>query len=77
MPINVYNVREGRNNTSLASGNVYERGITNVVEINMRNLARWLDGVFDNNLLLGPSATAGNIAAPDVTISSQVAAATT
>jgi hypothetical protein len=65
VPINVYNVREGRINTSLASGNVYERGITNVIEINMRNLARWLDGVFDNNLLLGTSATASNIGAPD------------
>lgn len=65
VPINVYNVREGRINTGLASGNVYERGITNVIEINMRNLARWLDGVFDNNLLLGTSATAANIAAPD------------
>jgi hypothetical protein len=65
VPINVYNIREGRINTSLASGNVYERGITNVIEINMHNLARWLDGVFDNNLLLGTSATAGNIAAPD------------
>ena len=30
---------------------VYERGITNVVEINMKNLARWMDGVYDNNLL--------------------------
>src|SRR5436190_4490377 len=65
VPINVYNIREGRINTSLASGNVYERGITNVIEINMHNLARWLDGVFDNNLLLGTSASAGNIAAPD------------
>ncbi|HYW74351.1 MAG TPA: hypothetical protein VE961_25235 [Pyrinomonadaceae bacterium] len=65
VPINVYNVREGRINTSLASGNVYERGITNIVEINMRNLARWLDGVFDNNLLLGTSAVSSNIAAPD------------
>jgi hypothetical protein len=65
VPINVYNIREGRINTSLASGNVYERGITNVIEINMHNLARWLDGVFDQNLLLGTSATASNIAAPD------------
>ena len=65
VPINVYNVREGRLNTSLGSGNVYERGITNVIEINMHNLARWLDGVFDNNLLLGTTATSANIAAPD------------
>jgi hypothetical protein len=65
VPINVYNVREGRINTSLSSSDVYERGITNVVEINMRNLARWLDGVFDNNLLLGTTAVSSNIAAPD------------
>lgn len=65
VPLNVYNIREGRINTSLASGSVYERGITNVIEINMHNLARWLDGVFDNNLLLGSSATTTNIAAPD------------
>ena len=65
VPINVYNVREGRINTSLASGNVYERGITNVIELNMRNLARWLDGVFDKNLLLGTQAVSSNIAAPD------------
>jgi hypothetical protein len=37
----------------------------NVIEINMHNLARWLDGVFDNNLLLGTTATSANIAAPD------------
>jgi hypothetical protein len=65
VPINVYNVREGRINTSLASGSVYERGITNVIEINMHNMARWLDGVFDNNLLLGSTAVTANVAAPD------------
>jgi hypothetical protein len=65
VPINVYNIREGRINTSLASGNVYERGITNVIEINMRNLARWVDGVYDNNLLQGTGALSANIASPD------------
>lgn len=63
VPINVYNVREG----CIVSGNcnaVYERGITNVVELNMRNLARWLDGVYDNNLLAGTPAVSGNIANP-------------
>jgi hypothetical protein len=42
-----------------------ERGITNVIEINMHNLARWVDGVFDNNLLLGTNAVSSNVAAPD------------
>jgi hypothetical protein len=65
VPINVYNIREGRINTSLAGGNVYERGITNVIEINMRNLARWVDGVFDNNVLAGTGAVSTNIASPD------------
>ena len=65
VPINVYNVREGRINTSLSGDAVYERGITNVIEINMRNLARWVDGVFDNNLLLGTGALSTNIASPD------------
>lgn len=72
VPINVYNVREGRLTTSTASPNltsdanqVYERGITNVVEINMENLARWVDGVFDQNLLAGTGAVSANIAKPD------------
>ncbi|MGH9931460.1 MAG: hypothetical protein ACREA9_19810 [Pyrinomonadaceae bacterium] len=72
VPINVYNVREGRLSISTAAPNltsdanqVYERGITNVVEINMRNLARWVDGVFDNNLLAGTPAVSANIAKPD------------
>jgi len=65
VPINVYNVREGRITTSLASGSVWERGITNVIEINMHNLARWVDGVFDNNLLLGTNAVSSNVAATD------------
>jgi hypothetical protein len=67
VPINVYNVREGHINEdgSLAATSVFSRGITSVVELNMRNLARWLDGVYDTNLLVGTSATSGNIASPD------------
>jgi hypothetical protein len=65
VPINVYNVREGRINSSLTASTVYERGVTNVVEINMRNLARWLDGVFDNNLLAGTPAVSSSVASPD------------
>ena len=65
VPINVYNVREGRSTTTLDANTVWERGITSVVEINMRNLARWLDGVYDNNLLAGTNAVSANIAAPD------------
>ncbi|HJZ81449.1 MAG TPA: hypothetical protein VKD91_13925, partial [Pyrinomonadaceae bacterium] len=65
VPVNVYNIREGRINTSLTSSDVYERGITNVVELNMRNLARWVDGVFDNNLLQGTGALSANISSPD------------
>ena len=49
----------------MTSNAVYERGITNVVEINMRNLARWMDGVYDTNLLAGTSAVSTNIAKPD------------
>ena len=63
VPINVYNVREGCID-SVNCDQVYERGITNVVELNMRNLARWLDGVYDNNLLAGTPAVSGNIANP-------------
>jgi hypothetical protein len=72
VPINVYNIREGRLTTSNAAPNltsdanqVYERGITNVVEINMKNLARWMDGVFDTNLLAATGAVSTNIARPD------------
>ncbi|HEY9282548.1 MAG TPA: hypothetical protein VIP46_03750, partial [Pyrinomonadaceae bacterium] len=65
VPINVYNIREGWINSGLAKQNVYERGITQVVEINMRNLVRWLDGVYDSNLLSGTPAASGNIDAPD------------
>jgi hypothetical protein len=63
VPINIYNVREGCI-TGSNCGVVYERGITNVVEINMRNLARWLDGVYDNNLLAGTNGVSTNIANP-------------
>jgi hypothetical protein len=63
VPINVYNVREGCI-TGLNCNVVYERGITNVVEINMRNLARWLDGVYDTNLLDGTTAVSTNISNP-------------
>jgi hypothetical protein len=61
VPINVYNVREGRINSTLDGGLLYERGMTNVVEINMRNLARWMDGVFDANLLAGTNAVSTKI----------------
>jgi hypothetical protein len=64
VPINVYNVREG----CIFSGGcdtVYERGITNVVELNMQNLTRWLDGVYDSNLLAGSAAVSTNIANPN------------
>jgi hypothetical protein len=65
VPINIYNVREGRINTSLEDDAVYERGLMSVVDINMRNLARWLDGVYDNNLLAGTAAASSNIEGSD------------
>jgi len=65
VPINVYNVQEGSISAGMTSNAVYERGITNVVEINMRNLARWMDGVYDTNLLAGTNAVSTNIAKPD------------
>jgi hypothetical protein len=65
VPVNVYNVREGRISSALSATTVYERGVTNVTEINMRNLARWLDGVYNNNLLAGTNATSANIGSPD------------
>ena len=40
---------------------IYERGVTSVVELNMRNLARWLDGIYDNNLLSGTNAVSSDI----------------
>jgi hypothetical protein len=65
VPINVYNPREGWISTSLSEANIYERGMTSVVEINMRNLARWVDGVYDGNLLNGTSAVSTNINGQD------------
>ena len=65
VPINTYNVREGLINSGLTSDAVYDRGITNVAEINMRNLARWLDGVYDTNLLNGTTAVSSSIVSPD------------
>lgn len=65
VPINVYNVREGRINSSLSATTVYERGVTSIVELNMRNLARWVDGVFDLNLLANTNAVSTNVASPD------------
>lgn len=61
VPMNIYNVREGRINTSLDANTVYERGIMSIVELNIRNLARWLDGVYDTNLLAGTGAVSSNI----------------
>jgi hypothetical protein len=65
VPITAYNVREGRSTSALDANTVYERGMTTIVELNMRNLARWLDGVYDNNLLANTNAVSANIAAPD------------
>lgn len=65
VPINVYNVREGWTNAALSNKNVFERGITSVVEINMRNLVRWLDGAYDGNLLSGTLAASGSIDSSD------------
>lgn len=61
VPINVYNVREGWVRSTLNEYDIYERGMTSVVEINMRNLARWVDGIYDNNLLSGTDAVSTNI----------------
>ncbi len=61
VPINVYNVREGWVRSSLSEYDIQRRGLMSVVEINMRNLSRWLDGVYDNNLLAGTNAVSTNI----------------
>lgn len=61
VPINIYNVREGWVRSSLSEYDIHERGLMSVVDINMRNLARWLDGVYDNNLLSGTPAVSTNI----------------
>ena len=68
VPINVYNVREGWINDSQNPFYVYKRGVTSVIDLNMYNLRRWLDGRFDGNLLSGTSATA--VAARGVNIRS-------
>lgn len=65
VPINVYNVREGRMDETLTSTNVYQRGISSVIDINMRNLARWVDGVYDATLLLNTNAVTANIDGSD------------
>jgi hypothetical protein len=65
VPINIYNVREGRIHTGLDDDQVYERGLMSVVDINMRNLARWVDGVYDTNLLAGSNALSTNIEKDD------------
>lgn len=61
VPINVYNVREGWFRSQLSEFDIYERGMTGVVEVNMKNLARWLDGLYDANLLSGTNAVSSNI----------------
>ncbi|MGB7926129.1 MAG: PilX N-terminal domain-containing pilus assembly protein [Pyrinomonadaceae bacterium] len=73
VPINIYNVREGRIDETfttyptpkLATDKLYTRGIGSVVEINMRNLARWVDGVYDTTLLKATDAVSANIGADD------------
>lgn len=65
VPINIYNVREGWYRSQLDKNGIYERGITSVVELNMRNLSRWVDGVYDANLLQGTNAVSANIAGSD------------
>lgn len=61
VPINLYNVREGWVKNSMDETNIYERGMTSIVEINVRNLSRWLDGIYDSNLLAGTNAVSTNI----------------
>jgi hypothetical protein len=61
VPINVYNVREGWFRSQMNEFDIYERGMTGVVEVNMKNLARWLDGIYDSNLLSGTPAVSTNI----------------
>jgi Tfp pilus assembly protein PilX len=65
VPINVYNVQEGCISNAMSQNVVYERGIMSVVQINMKNFARWVDGAYDGNLLAGTSAVSSNIAKPD------------
>ena len=65
VPINVYNVREGWVRSTLSEYDIYQRGMTSVIELNMRNLARWADGVYDANLLSGTNAVSANIGGED------------
>lgn len=65
VPINVYNVQEGCISNAMSLNVVYERGITSVVQINMKNFARWVDSAYDSNLLAGTNAVSSNIAKPD------------
>lgn len=65
VPMNIYNVREGFIRSSLDSNAVYERGMMSVVEINMKNLARWVDGIYDTNLLANTPAVSANIMGQD------------
>lgn len=53
VPINFYNVREGWIANNQNPFLVSKRGVTSVIDINMYNLRRWLDGVYDSNLLGG------------------------
>ncbi len=62
VPINIYNVREGWVRSNLNENRVYERGMMSIVELNMKNIARWADGVYDSNLLSGTNAVSTNIA---------------
>jgi hypothetical protein len=65
VPITVYNVREGRINEALDATVAYQRGVGSVIDINMRNLARWVDGVYDATLLRGTNAVSANIDGDD------------
>lgn len=65
VPINIYNVREGFTRATLDARVIYERGMTSIVELNMKNLARWVDGVYDNTLLNGTNARSSNINGQD------------
>ncbi len=56
VPINLYNVREGHINETALETVPYQRGITSVIDINMRNLARWVDGIYDTTLFNGIAA---------------------
>lgn len=61
VPINIYNVREGWVRHSLSEYEIYQRGVMSIVQLNMRNMSRWLDGIYDNNLLSGTNAVSSNI----------------